>query len=132
MIQDENGRLHSNPAGRPDMMIPWNPVYGKCRFIIVDGGVGVFHYSPTAEQPVELRSVIVQTGNVVAFAPGLIHTFTAPLVDLILLSYHAPFIDLGDSRQLTIRNVVGSGPYRWSPGDLLVADWNDNGKQRRH
>jgi len=31
VIQDENGRLHSNPAGRLDMMIPWNPVYGKCR-----------------------------------------------------------------------------------------------------
>lgn len=72
------------------------------RFIIVDDGVGLFHYAPSAEQPGELRSVIVQTGDVLAFTSGLLHTFTAPFENLTLLSYHAPFFAFDDTRQFTI------------------------------
>jgi len=47
----------------------------------------------------ELRSVVVDTGDAVLFAREVVHTFTAPLDDLTLLSYRAPFFEFDDTRQ---------------------------------
>ena len=77
------------------------------RFIMVEAGLGLFHYAPSAERPDELRSLVVQARDVLVFTRGLLHTFTAPLSDLTLLSYHSPFFEFDDTRQFAIPAGVG-------------------------
>jgi mannose-6-phosphate isomerase-like protein (cupin superfamily) len=72
------------------------------RLLVVTSGLGLFHYLPDAAKSRELRSVVVETGDVVLFTRGVVHTFTAPVGDLTLLSYHAPFFAFDDVRQFTI------------------------------
>ena len=69
------------------------------RFIAVADGFGLFHYMPDGAGCGELRSVVVQAGDVVVLTRGLVHTFTAPVADLVLLSYHAPYFEFEDPRQ---------------------------------
>lgn len=71
------------------------------RLLVVTSGLGLFHYLDARESR-ELRSVAVSAGDAVLFTRGIVHTFTAPLGDLTLLSYHAPFFMFDDTRQFTI------------------------------
>ena len=72
------------------------------RFVLVDEGTGLFHYIPGGENYGELRSLVVQAGDIVVFTRGLVHTFTAPVADLVLLSYHAPYFEFADPRQFSV------------------------------
>ena len=47
-------------------------------------------------------TVVVQAGDVVVLTRGLVHTFTAPVADLVLLSYHSPYFEFEDPRQFSI------------------------------
>ncbi len=89
------------------------------RFIAVAEGSGLFHYMPAGENCGELRSVVVQAGDVVVFTRGLVHTFTAPIAELVLLSYHAPFLAFGDARQFRIPRDPCDRRFVWSPGQLV-------------
>ena len=90
------------------------------RFIVVDDGVGLFHYAPSAIQPDKLRSLTEQAGDVIMLTRGLLHTFTAPIEDLVLLSYHTPFFALDDHRQFTIRKAASLGHFSWMPERVTV------------
>ncbi len=100
------------------------------RYIIVDQGVGLFHYAPMDDQPRELRSVIVQEGDVMAFTRGLLHTFTAPIEDLTLLSFHAPFFEFDDARQFAIPESVSAGWCVWTPSTIRRRNVNASGWAR--
>lgn len=89
------------------------------RLLVVTSGVGLFHYLPSAEKVRELRSVVVEAGDAVLFTRGVVHTFTAPLGDLTLLSYHAPFFEFDDTRQFTIPRQSRGFRFTWAPGRLL-------------
>jgi mannose-6-phosphate isomerase-like protein (cupin superfamily) len=85
------------------------------RLILVTSGMGLFHYLPGGSANRELRSVVVESGDVVIFTRGLIHTFTAPITDLTLLSYHSPFFELDDPRQYMIPADLQEGEFIWVP-----------------
>lgn len=89
------------------------------RLLVITSGLGLFHYLPDAGESRELRSVVVEAGDAVLFARGVIHTFTAPLSDLTLLSYHSPFIELDDSRQFTVPIGVERKTSAWSPQGMV-------------
>jgi hypothetical protein len=60
-------------------------------------------------------------GDAVLFTRGVVHTFTAPLDDLTLLSYHAPFFEFDDTRQFTIpRQTLYARRFAWSPSRLVT------------
>ncbi len=88
------------------------------RFIAVADGFGLFHYMPRGARCNELRSVVVQAGDVVVLTRGLVHTFTAPVAELVLLSYHAPYFAFEDPRQFTISDVSIRDGYGWMPGSI--------------
>jgi hypothetical protein len=73
--------------------------------------VGLFHYLPGAEKVRELRSVVVEAGDAVLFTRGVVHTFAAPLDDLTLLSYHAPFFEFDDTRQFSVLELGRIGRF---------------------
>lgn len=89
------------------------------RIILVCSGLGLFHYRPAGSGVRELRSVVVEPGDVIAFSRSLLHTFTAPISDLVLLSFHSPFFALDDPRQFTLPRSVLSGNVSWRPADLV-------------
>ncbi len=88
------------------------------RFIAIAAGFGLFHYMPEGASCNELRSVVVQAGDVVVLTRGLVHTFTAPVADLVLLSYHAPYFEFEDPRQFTITEVSIRNGYGWIPASI--------------
>ena len=88
------------------------------RFIAVADGFGLFHYMPGEGRCSELRSVVVQAGDVVVLTRGLVHTFMGPVADLVLLSYHAPYFEFEDPRQFTISEVSSRDGYGWMPGSI--------------
>lgn len=63
----------------------------------------------------ELRSVVVEAGDAVLFTRGVVHTFTAPLNDLMLLSYHSPFFEFDDTRQYTVLRCSRESRFAWVP-----------------
>ena len=89
------------------------------RLLVVMSGVGLFHYLPDARKSRELRSVVVEADDAVLFTRGVVHTFTAPLDDLTLLSYHAPFFEFDDTRQFTIPRQSLDSRFAWLPGRLV-------------
>jgi len=89
------------------------------RFIAVADGFGLFHYMPGGEASGELRSVVVQAGDIVAFTRGLVHTFTAPVSDLVLLSYHAPYFEFEDPRQFTLSKLPLRDKLTWCPAGVV-------------
>jgi mannose-6-phosphate isomerase-like protein (cupin superfamily) len=89
------------------------------RLLVVTSGVGLFHYLPDVERVRELRSVVVEAGDAVLFTRGVVHTFTAPLDDLTILSYHAPFFEFDDTRQFAIPRQSRGFRFAWAPGRLL-------------
>lgn len=82
------------------------------RFIAVLMGEGRFWWS---EEPWrqfrgdDIQSTLVRTGDVLVFTRNLLHTFSAPDEDLLLLSYHSPEIPFNDPRQYTLPSL------RWTP-----------------
>lgn len=89
------------------------------RLLVVTSGLGLFHYLPDAGNSRELRSVVVDTGDAVLFTRGVVHTFTAPIGDLTLLSYHAPFFEFEDARQFTVPSQSKDFPCGWSLPQLV-------------
>lgn len=82
------------------------------RFIAVLEGEGRFWWS---EEPwrrfsgAGIASTRVRPGDVLVFTRNLLHTFSAPDEDLVLLSYHSPEIPFDDPGQYTLPSV------RWTP-----------------
>lgn len=82
------------------------------RFIVALEGSGHFWWS---QEPLNgfdgagIRSVPVRPGDVLMFTRNLLHTFSAPDEDLLLLSYHSPEIPFNDPRQYTLPTM------RWTP-----------------
>lgn len=68
------------------------------RVVIVLDGAGEYHVAAGSE----IRSTAVGVGDVLAFSRGVSHTFKTFQSDLLLLSYHRPFIPLDDPRQYTL------------------------------
>jgi len=81
------------------------------RLLVVTSGLSLFHYLADAGKSRELRSVVVEAGDAVLFTRGVVHTFTAPLGDLTLLSYHAPFFEFDDARQFTVVELGRIGRF---------------------
>jgi len=92
------------------------------RLLVVTSGVGLFHYLPDREKTRELRSVVVDDGDAVLFTRGVVHTFTAPLGELTLLSYHAPFFELDDSRQYSIPLSLRESSIAWVLASVAPLD----------
>jgi hypothetical protein len=90
------------------------------RLLVITSGLGLFHYWPDARNSRELRSVVVEAGDAVLFTRAVVHTFTAPLGDLTLLSYHAPFFEFDDTRQFTKLSPVGNRDWKWGLRGLVV------------
>ena len=59
-----------------------------------------------------------EVGDAVLFSRGVVHTFTAPLGDLTLLSYHAPFFEFDDTRQSTIAERAPNCDWDWAVSRL--------------
>lgn len=72
------------------------------RVILVAGGTGVFESRSDASGHSEVVSTEIRPGDALVFARGTVHTFKVPSTDLVLLSYHSPFIPLTDPRQYTV------------------------------
>lgn len=82
------------------------------RYIVVLRGGGVFHFTDEPLRDFTARRIQcrpVQTGDVLIFSRGLLHTFSAPNTELVLLSYHNPLIPLNDAAQYTLPE------RRWIP-----------------
>lgn len=82
------------------------------RFIAVLNGAGRFWWSEQSFQRFDasdVQSVAVAAGDVLVFTRNLLHTFSAPDHELVLLSYHSPEISFDDPRQYTIPTI------RWTP-----------------
>ncbi|MCO6439362.1 MAG: cupin domain-containing protein [Phycisphaerae bacterium] len=78
------------------------------RFIVVLSGAGLYHFSAESLSDFtgrDVRSASVTKGDVVCFTRGLVHTFSAPDQELVLLSYHAPLIAFDDPRQYSLPAV---------------------------
>ena len=71
------------------------------RVIFVAEGSGCFELRPGVRHQ-DVRSISIETGDVLVFARGATHTFRVPDSELVLLSFHSPFIPLSDDRQFTI------------------------------
>jgi hypothetical protein len=95
------------------------------RFIAVADGFGLFHYMPGEETCGELRSLVVQAGDVVVFTRGLMHTFTAPIEGLTLLSYHTPFLAFDDARQFTIPARPVGQEWTWNLPSTIICPCAD-------
>lgn len=89
------------------------------RFLVVLEGAGWFHVSSEALGEFTgrgIRSIPVVAGDAIAFTRGLMHTFSASHVPLMLLSYHAPLVELDDARQYTLPTLI------WTPRMSHVSD----------
>ncbi len=87
------------------------------RLIVVLSGSGVFHVSNEQLDRFtgsDVRHISVHVGDVLMFTRHLLHTFSAPKEDLLLLSYHSPAIAFDDDRQYTVPDCV------WRPRDLTA------------
>jgi mannose-6-phosphate isomerase-like protein (cupin superfamily) len=88
------------------------------RFIFVASGVGRFWWSNERLHTFSglgIDSIPVRSGDVLIFTRGLLHTFSAPEEELLLLSFHSPEIAFTDPRQYTLPKL------RWTPRMALVA-----------
>jgi len=92
--------------------------------LVATSGLGLFHYLPGGLRLRELRSVVVEAGDAVLFTRGIVHTFTAPLGGLTLLSYHAPFFEFDDARQYKVTDSRGRA-------DRILAEIVSGGRSGR-
>lgn len=101
--------------GTQDLPLHIHP--GSDRFIIVIGGRGFFHVSPDALADVDARAVRhipARDRDVFLFTRGTVHTFSTDREELLLLSYHRPFIELDDPTQ------YAAGPRALCPEQFLT------------
>ncbi|GMU83772.1 MAG: hypothetical protein AMXMBFR47_36420 [Planctomycetota bacterium] len=92
------------------------------RFIAVLAGAGRFWWSQEpwrAFSSADIRSMPVRVGDVLVFTRDLLHTFSAPAEDLVLLSYHSPEIAFDDPRQYTLPAL------RWTPRQAGTSDFTE-------
>jgi len=108
----EDGLVHLGfAAGTEDL--PLHVHEFSDRLLVVTSGMGLFHFLPNGRQAREIRSVVVEVGDAVLFTRGVVHTFTTPLDDLTLLSYHAPFFEFNDTRQFSIFPRTATRAWTW-------------------
>lgn len=84
------------------------------RLIVVLNGNGVFHVSNESLASftgANVRGIAVEPGDVLMFTRNLLHTFSAPSDNLLLLSYHSPAIAFDDQLQFTLPSRI------WTPRD---------------
>lgn len=82
------------------------------RSLFVLEGEGTFHASPCDWRSFDgtgIESVPVRAGDVVVFNRGVLHTFSAPKRELVLISYHSPALAFDDPRQFTVPRI------EWTP-----------------
>lgn len=110
-------------AGAVDLPLHVHEHSARC--IVVAEGCGFFHYVAHAGGKVRARTV--SAGDTITFLRGVIHTFAAPKSALRLLSYHAPFFDLGDPRQWSVtpeakrlQPTVDAFHRRWDSEELAT------------
>ena len=88
------------PAGTVDL--PMHCHEHSDRVIFVAEGAGIFDVASDGQSTDRVISTEVAAGDALVFARGTVHTFKVPSTDLVLLSYHSPFIALDDARQYTV------------------------------
>lgn len=79
------------------------------RFIVVAAGRGRFWWSEERLDSftgLHIQSVDVQRGDMLVFTRGLLHTFSAPMEELLLLSFHNPEIPFDDPKQFTLPETL--------------------------
>jgi quercetin dioxygenase-like cupin family protein len=94
--------------GRGTLDLPMHVHAHSDRFIVVLEGEGFFHVSHEPFEGFtarEIRSIPVKALDVLIFLRGLVHTFSAPSQDLLLLSHHSPLIPFDDPRQYRVPRV---------------------------
>ena len=87
------------------------------RFIAVLEGSGRFWWSQERWREFaggDIQSTPVRPGDVLLFTRNLLHTFSAPDEDLVLLSFHSPEIPFDDPRQYTLPRL------RWTPRSAVL------------
>jgi len=98
--------------------LPMHAHEHSARFIVVLEGRGFFHTTPELLGEFSGRSVwntAVRERDVIAFRPGVVHTFSTFQHAMTLLSFHAPFIPLDDPRQYTLPKL------RWTAAERIDA-----------
>jgi mannose-6-phosphate isomerase-like protein (cupin superfamily) len=97
-------------AGTTDLPAHVHEHSDRCLFVLE--GEGWFHASACNWRQFDgtgVGSVPVRPGDVVVFNRGVLHTFSAPARELVLISYHSPVLAFDDPRQYTLPE------RRWVP-----------------
>jgi hypothetical protein len=77
------------------------------RFIFAVGGRGFFHLTADpldSIEPTRVNHMPVRDRDALMFRRGVVHTFSTAEHELLLLSYHQPYVDLDDPGQYTVSN----------------------------
>ena len=102
-------------AGTNDLPAHVHEHSDRCLYVLE--GEGLFHASPCDWRTFGgsgMKSVPVRAGDVVVFNRGVLHTFSAPRRDLVLVSYHSPALSFDDPRQYTLPRL------HWLPQSTAV------------
>lgn len=94
-------------AGTNDLPAHVHEYSDRCLYVLE--GEGRFHASPCDWRTFDgtgIDSVPVRAGDVVVFNRGVLHTFSAPCRDLVLVSYHSPVLPFDDARQFTLPRII--------------------------
>lgn len=97
-------------AGTNDLPAHVHEHSDRCLYVLE--GEGNFHASQCDWRSFDgtgIESVPVRAGDVVVFNRGVLHTFSAPRRELVLISYHSPVLAFGNPGQYTLPK------HRWSP-----------------
>ena len=117
--QDRDDGLAKLRFDRGACELPMHAHEYSDRFIVVFSGAGIFHFSGESLSDFTgrgVQSAPVTKGDIVCFTSGLVHTFSAPNQELVLLSYHAPLIAFDDPRQYSLPAV------RWTYAEHAQAN----------
>jgi hypothetical protein len=88
------------------------------RFIFAIGGRGFFHLAPDpldAIDPSRVNHMPVRDRDALMFHRGAVHTFSTAGHELLLLSYHQPFVSLDDPAQYAV-SADPVTPAQFLPG----------------
>lgn len=100
-------------AGTTDLPAHVHEHSDRCLYVLE--GEGMFHASACDWRTFDgtgVASVPVRPGDVVVFNRNVLHTFSAPHRELVLVSYHSPVLAFDDPRQYTLPD------YHWTPGSV--------------
>lgn len=90
-------------SGTVDLPVHVHEYSDRCLYVLE--GEGLFHANPCDWRTFHgtgIESVPVRAGDVVVFNRGVLHTFSAPRRELVLVSYHSPVLPFDDPRQFTV------------------------------